>query len=351
MPGFESLIGQEHPVRLLTNLLQNRTIPHALLFTGIEGVGKRTAALMFAMACNCTNNRSECYSEHNKTIYCSNGKFSAASPCGRCRSCKKIQSGNHPDIIRIKPSGHSIKIAQIRALCHTLAMKPYEAGMRVVIISDAHAMNPEAGNALLKVLEEPPDRTILILTAAQTSDLLPTVVSRCQHIRFYPVSRKSLETYLIDKYEFDMDDANIIAVLANGSISKALFMIDPKNKTDWKNIRNWLINEVESLSLRSIGSILAFADRLSRNKDTLLDSLGMIKSWMRDLIVCKYCPDKIINNDLRDRIQCASQKTTATSLLEKIRAIETAIKDIRANSNLRLTMEVLVIRLAKLENS
>ena len=82
-----------------------------------------------------------------------------------------------------------IKIDQIRELCQVLTMKPYEARVRVVIIADAHTLNPAAGNALLKMLEEPPARTVLILTAPQTGDLLPTIVSRCQHIRFKPIAR------------------------------------------------------------------------------------------------------------------------------------------------------------------
>ena len=91
----------------------------------------------------------------------------------------------------IQPEGGVIKIAQIRNLCRILSMKPFEGETRVAILIDAHLMNPSAGNALLKILEEPPEQTLLILTARQTSDLLPTIVSRCQHIRFNPVSRDS----------------------------------------------------------------------------------------------------------------------------------------------------------------
>ena len=139
MPGFGSIIDQKQPIQILTTLIKKGTIPHALLFTGIEGVGKLAAAMTFAMACNCTTQ-----------LYNQKKSEDISGPCDQCRSCKKIRSGNHPDIIHIKPSGHYIKIAQIRSLCQTLAMKPYEARLRVVIISDSQAMNPQAGNALLK---------------------------------------------------------------------------------------------------------------------------------------------------------------------------------------------------------
>ena len=327
--GFESILGQEKPIRLLTTLLQNGTIPHALLFIGIEGVGKQTAAMAMAMACNCMAVKPK----HN--------------PCGSCKSCRKIESGNHPDIILLKPSGPFIRIGQIRDLCGTLAMKPYEARLRVVIISDAQAMNPSAGNALLKVLEEPPDRTLLILTALQTSDLLPTIVSRCQHIRFNPVSQKNLESLLIQRHGANPDEAKIIAIMANGSVSKAVSMINSINRDNWVNRRIWLINEVESLPVSSMGSRMAFAEKLSKSKEILAESLEVIKFWFRDLVVCKYHPEKIINRDLKDKILRVSKKMNVISLISKIDDIESAQKNIQANTNLRLTLEVLIMRLAK----
>jgi DNA polymerase III subunit delta' len=327
--GFESILGQEKPIRLLTTLLQNGTIPHALLFIGIEGVGKQTAAMALAMACNCMAIKPK----HN--------------PCGSCKSCRKIESDNHPDIILLKPSGPFIRIGQIRDLCGTLAMKPYEARLRVVIISDAQAMNPSAGNALLKVLEEPPDRTILILTALQTSDLLPTIVSRCQHIRFNPVSQKNLESLLIQRHGANPDEAKIIAIMANGSVSKAVSMINSINRVNWINRRIWLINEVESLPVSSMGTRMALAEKLSKRKEILAESLEVIKFWFRDLVVCKYHPEKIINRDLNDKIRRASKKMNVISLISKIDDIESAQKNIQANTNLRLTLEVLIMRLAK----
>lgn len=348
--GFESILGQEQPIRLLNTLLQNGTLPHALLFIGIEGVGKQTAAMALAMACNCIAIEQKHLSEGIKTrsdCYTASDQRTTISPCGCCKSCRKIESGNHPDIILLKPSGPFIRIGQIRDLCGTLAMKPYEARLRVVIISDAQTMNPSAGNALLKVLEEPPDQTILILTALQTYDLLPTILSRCQHIRFNPVSRKNLELLLIQRHKANPDEAKIIAIMANGSVSKAFSMISPINRANWINRRIWLINEVESLPVRPISSRMAFAEKLSKNKEGLAKSLEVIKSWFRDLVVYKYHPEKIINRDLNDRIQCASKKMKVTSLISKIDDIESAQKNIQANTNLRLTLEILIMRLAK----
>ncbi len=339
-------MGQQKPIKLLTTLLRNGTIPHALLFSGIDGIGKQLTAMAFAMACNCLGPEPEHLCEDENSLHTAQNRHAGTNFCGSCKSCRKIQSGNHPDITIVEPSGSYIKIGQIRALCHTLAMKPLEARLRVAIISDSQAMNPAAGNALLKVLEEPPNRTILILTARHSSDLFPTIVSRCQHIRFSPISRENIVTMLIEKEGLYPDDAEIIATMANGSCSKALSMVEPQKRTDWIHQRNWLINEIDSLSSRPIGSLLAFAARLSKNKEMLPEFLEMIESYLRDLVVCKYCPEKIINRDLQSKIQNRSQNMTTASLLSKISNIQSAQKDMRANANLRLTLEILVMRLA-----
>ncbi|MDD2388226.1 MAG: DNA polymerase III subunit delta' [Desulfobacterales bacterium] len=330
MPGFEDITGQQRSIQMLTTLLKKGGIPHALLFTGIEGVGKRTAATAFAMACNCTSATSEnaCY---------------PTNPCGSCRACRKISSGIHPDIIELKPSGNFIRIDQIRTLCRTLTMKPYEANVRVVIISDAQTMNPQAANALLKALEEPPERTIFILTAIQISDLLPTIVSRCQHIRFDPIPRETLESLLMERTRLDRKDAAIIASMAGGSYSRALSRAEKR----WNSRRMWLIDEIEALPSRPVNLLMAFAVKLAEDKESLSDSLEIVNSWLRDLIVCRYRPGKIVNIDMGQRIAAGSRRIDEASLLSGIEAIETARKDIRANANMRLTLDLLIMSLAR----
>jgi len=344
--GFESIIDQNRPIRILTAFLQKGTVPHALLFTGIEGVGKEHAAVVLAMACNCTQNREGLDAQrvdiHPPDFPGSQRTF-ATQPCGSCKSCCKIKSGHHPDIVRLKPSGPIIKIDQIRTLCRTLAMKPYEADMRVAIISDAQAMNPAAANALLKVLEEPPARTILVLIAAHTSDLLPTIVSRCQHIRFNPISKKNLETLLVQEHGIDAGDAIIIAAMAAGSLSSALRMY----QTNWIQRRYWLINELNSVSAGSMNRLLAFGDQLAKNKDDLPQTLEVLKSWLRDLVIAKTHPERIANHDLAAMLQQTSQKMSLTSLFAKFETIQCAQNSIQTGTNLRLAMESMVLKLSQ----
>ena len=348
MSSFESIIDQKRPVRILTTFLKKQTIPHALLFTGIEGVGKKSAATAFAMACNCIGQAPKRDGNIPRDRLNLIDQPITTKPCSVCRSCRKILSGNHPDVLHIGPSGPFIRIAQIRALCDTLAMKPYAAKLRVVIIENSQTMNPSAGNALLKMLEEPPDKTILILMAPQKADLLPTIVSRCQSIRFAPMTSKTIATMLIEEDGADPEDATVIAAMASGSRSRALEM----TRSGWIQRRNWLIaasglNRPESLPARPLRMLLAFGERLAKNKDRLSEALETMIIWLRDLIVYKYDPEKVINADLIDILQAGSSNIKTRSLISKIETIQAAQKDIKANSNLRLTLEAMMLRLAK----
>lgn len=340
VPGFESIKDQERPLRLLTTSLKKGAIPHALLFTGIDGVGRRTTALALARALNCPAKSREDrpaspLPSDNALTY-----FSAFS-CGECRSCKKIESGNHPDIHSIEREGSRIRIRQIRQLCDTLAMKPYEASVRVVIISDAQQMNREAGNALLKVLEEPPDHTLLVLTAPQPSDLLPTIVSRCQHLRFNPVSTPQIEQLLIDQKGLSPDQAGSLAAISRGSVARAL-SIEPEK---WLKRREWLLGQMEQLPFTPAGIRLAFAENLARKKEWIPEDLEIIQSWFRDLCIARYAPENIINKDRSERIQALSEKMEPARLLEYFAHTQKLRQGLDSNTNLRLNLEIFAMQM------
>ncbi len=347
MPGFASIIDQERPIRILTALLSHGTLPHALLFTGIPGVGKQATALALAMACNCMEKKSgekpEVKSSRRQVADRSSNLISSVEPCGSCRSCRKIQAGNHPDIIQIKPVGKLINIAQVRDLCSTLAMKPYEASTRIAILHDAQSMNPSAGNALLKILEEPPEQTVLVLLATQTQDLLPTIVSRCQQIRFNPISRAYLEKLLIEEHGLETGNARAIATMAGGSLTRAVAMF----AENWVDRRNWILGELKELSSRPGGHILALAEKISSEKGKIPETLEIIKSWLRDLVMAKTYPDKILNQDILQDIQLASHNMETNSLLSKIELVQSTQNSIPTNPNIRLLLEVMLMRLAK----
>jgi DNA polymerase-3 subunit delta' len=223
-------------------------------------------------------------------------------------------------------------------------MKPYEARQRVVVLADAQALNPEAGNALLKVLEEPPKHTLLVLTARQRSDLLPTIVSRCQHVRFGPLPPASIAELLTTSHDVAPDAATRLAQLARGSVTRALKL----HRENWVTRRNGLIDELMKLPSQPVTLQLAWAGQLGRNKARLEDSLEILQIWLRDLMVYGHNPQKIINKDLTDKIQYASQGVDTKALGAAFHALEEAQRKIDANANIRLTLEAMVLQLSNL---
>ena len=148
---------------------------------------------------------------------------------------------------------------------------------------------------------------------------------------------------LVEKHGFDPQDAGPIARMAHGSLSRARAM----HETNWVNRRNWILQEMSELSSRPISLILAFAERLSKDKEAVLESLEVMKSWLRDLVMATYDPGKILNQDIADEIEHAAKKMNITSLLSKIDLIQIAQNRIRPNTNVRLALEVLLIKLAR----
>ena len=152
---------------------------------------------------------------------------------------------------------------------------------------------------------------------------------------------------LATKQGIDSNEVSVTAMMANGSYSKALAL----TKSDWRFRRKWLItasglDQPQKLPSRPIRLLLAFAEKLVLDKDTLSDSLEVLKTWLRDLVVFKYTPEKIINKDLSDKIQSASQKMAVALLLSQINVIQSAQNAIRSNTNPKLTMETMMLRLA-----
>jgi len=338
-PGFKNLKEQTNPVNLLRTILKKSRIPHALLFTGNQGLGKESAAMTFAMAANCFQRDGSMVSD---------SQIPASDiPCLICKSCRKILNTSHPDMLDITPQGNVIKISQIRDLLNLLNRKPNEALTRVVLIHDAHKMNVNAANALLKMLEEPPDKTIFILLSVNTGSMLATIRSRCQTIRFNPVHTGRIEEILITEHGFTQDKASLYASLSDGSILNALSMMENEDKDNLIQRRNWLINQTLNLSENSIFNPLAMAERLSSNKELAEEALDMLTTYFRDLIICNYQEDLIINRDLKNNLLENKKRFTVSCLITKIDNINNARIKLASNTGMKLTLEVLFMQLAE----
>lgn len=373
------------PITEINTIILNRKLPNALLFTGHCGQEKKKTAITFAKSINCLNRKFESDDLNNEI---SSGKIldsdlqSDSLPCNRCRSCAKIDAFMHPDIITVIPESNNtaIKIGQIRELCGALASKPHEAKMRVVIIEDAHAMNKEAANAILKILEEPPERTIFLLIANDLNNLLPTIISRCRHIGFKPISRRELAAKLTVEWNIEPSVAMIAAMSSNGDMEKAMMFADVKHhdgdlksankqehgQTDtvgssnsretgdeWFYRRHWLLNQLflivnpeKNPSILYLHA-LALAEKLSRENALVPDIIALIKLWLRDIALIKYSKkdatvlnlNYIINSDFAHALS-ESADTLPTSYplaaLENIHMVETKLV---SNASIRMILE------------
>ena len=341
---FDSITDQNQAVSRLMSMIRHGFVPHALLFSGLDGVGKSTTARAMAMALNCRA------SEASGSVGTTGQPVTQAGEGScPCRSCRKIMAGTHPDILTVVPSGGLIKIAQIRDLYSKLLVKPLEASMRVVIIHDTHTMNQESGNALLKMLEEPPEKTMFILITDQASDVLPTILSRCQTVMFTPIPAESIRSRLVSVKGMDAERADVITCLAGGSLGKAMALCDERqNRPDPLVFRRYLFAEFEGLLKGGLFDALSFAEKLSRKKETALNALETTLSFIRDLTVFPFDRDRVLNRDIADRLENLSGRFSTDSLLHMADRVLSAHQGIKANASVRLCLETMAIQMKRI---
>lgn len=326
---FDDIVGQKNVVTNIKNAIKYGRTAHAYLFCGPDGVGKSTAASIFAAAVNC--------------------KAKMLDPCGRCSSCIKAQSGNHPDIIHFRPRKHSgskesIAVDDIRDLQMDMLKKPYEDGKKVYIIHDAQKMTEQAQNALLKTLEEPPEHTLIIMLADNMYSLLKTIMSRCQILKFTRAPERDIERYLIDKMSIPKEEAKYISAFSDGILGKAMDFIEDEQ---FKNTRNEVIDLAAGLYKCDKFIALSKADYFLQNRERIDNILDVMMSFFRDMLIYKECGDKglIINLDKENIIQREYSKYTTDSLYNIIDCIKKTAGSMKYNINFQLAIEAMLLKL------
>ncbi len=260
--SFGTIIGHERPITILKRALANKTLAHAYLFSGAAGIGKKMTARALATAVNCPTPDG-------------NGG------CGECPSCRKVASGGHPDVHVVSSDGDEIKIDQIRQVQADLSLKPFEGVKKTLIIDGAELMNLASANAFLKTLEEPPGDVLIVLITSMPQSLLPTIRSRCQEIRFLPLSRLTLTRALMRLRGLAEEDARFLAALAQGSTGLALDMNVEQEKAE----REELLSLWSGLGEMSPVDVLARSEALSKERDRLERLLDTGVEWLRDALV------------------------------------------------------------------
>ncbi|PRX26444.1 DNA polymerase III delta prime subunit [Orenia metallireducens] len=325
--SFNQIIGQDLAKTILKNALVQQRLSHAYLFTGEEGLGKDSTAFEFTKAINCQENDND--------------------SCNHCISCRKANNKNHPDIKEIYPDGAFIKIDQIRKLQQEILYKPYESKKKVYIIHQADKMNTQAANSLLKTLEEPPSYAIIILITNNLNKLLPTIISRCQLIRFQLVADDIIKDSLIQDYDVSEEEATLFTTLAGGRYRFALEWVENIDKVEERREILKIANSLKDLT--RIESF-EFVQKLLDERDKVNLILDMILTWYRDLLMVKLGQNKnLINIDYYNKLSDEAKEWRVEGIEAIIRLIEDSSNIINnLNVNLQLALEVLFLRLNKL---
>jgi DNA polymerase-3 subunit delta' len=354
--AFEKIIGQQKIKSFFQNALESDRISHAYLFVGDRGVGKEAMALELAKAIFCPDQNSR--------------------PCGQCTNCQRVAKLTHPDLqfIFAMPSkvkedeeakilksiandpyqrvefwaNPSISIARIRELRRTSSYKSLEGQGRVVIIADAERMTLEASNALLKILEEPPQKTYLILTSSKPNLIIPTITSRCQLIKFEPLTVEEIEQALINRNKVENHQARLSARLAAGSYRRALELLDENLQELRERSLEFFRKSVQN-TLTQISFVEDVLHAMPRDSKKVKDLLTLLMIWFRDAMV--YCEtngqdhNRLINFDQVEIVQKFIAKFPNADLYRAVREVERALVLIDSNVQLNLILIVLLNKL------
>ncbi len=322
---FSSIYGHSRQIAMLQKTMSQGRLGHAYIFSGLAAIGKKTLAVAFAEALNCARTDG------------------VADACGTCPSCRKIISGNHPDLHLIATQSQFIRIDAIRALQDLMTFKPLEGGRRVIIIDDADKMNEQAANALLKTLEEPSAGNVLMLITARPYSLPATILSRCRHLRFNPLPCDTVARFLAAQHGMDPDRARLLAGLSGGSIGLALEM----NTEDMIAFRADLAHRLDAFACGNPLAPLALAAFLGQDKKEIRQGLQMLASYFRDALVYKETAqsEMVINADHLAAIAALAARLSGDELLQNIALVEKSGASIEMNVNKSLTLEAMAFKL------
>lgn len=349
--GGWSIIGHERAVRMLRRSIQSQRVGHAYLFTGPEGIGKRTLALAFAMSLNCQAKSSL-------------GQSAPDLPCGLCPSCSRIAHGNHPDLAEVNleiqarllgdassknKSGPSkeLKIDTIRDTLSQVGLRPYSARWKVYIIGDAERLSEEASNCLLKTLEEPPGHAVLILLASDRDAVLPTISSRCIQIPLLPLPAGQIASGLSDRWAASPEQAERLAAIAGGRMGYAVKMLQDRQSLQ---TRSKALGEVALLSGATISDRISAAARYAKlftdARAELYEMLAIWESWWRDVLVVKAgAPELALNADQLTALLSTASRASVEKASNALKLIQRTRQELQENVNPRLALEALALGL------
>lgn len=326
MAGFRDIVGQEQIKEHLQNALNSGKISHAYIFNGEKSSGKEFIAKVFAMALQCEKGGSE--------------------PCQECRSCKQALSANQPDIIKVtheKPG--TISVDDIRTqINNDVAIKPYSSPRKVYIVNEAEKMTPQAQNALLKTLEEPPEYAVILLLTANVNSLLPTILSRCVVLNMKPVSDEKVKKYLMEQLQVPDYKAEVCVAFARGNVGKAKALASSE---DFENVKNEALSLLKYIQDMELYEIIAAIKKITEYKLDINDYLDIMAIWYRDVLLFKATKDAnpLVFREEIQTIRKIADRCSYEGIENVIKAFDKAKSRLNANVNFELTMELLMLEI------
>jgi len=359
--SFANVLNQEVPKKILDGALRKDRLASTYLFYGEVGIGKWALALELAKAINCQNNENQGGDD--------------------CLSCRKTDKLIHPDVKMIFPvpsvktpeemerfrkekikdpyaivkfeKNVNIPVDQIRQMQKELDLKPFEAKRKVVIITEVENMHPASANSLLKTLEEPPRDSHLILTTTDINRLLPTVVSRCQQIRFGKIPSSLIEKRLKQNYRVPEKKASLYAKISNGSLGKAIELVQGEKENIRQDAMGLIKTALEEKTVEIIERIDELQNKWDRN--SILEMFEFLISLFRDIYLTleTSCSQKLINHDIASEVVKLSEKFKRQNKIEEaLKAIDQIRMECKTrNVNLKLALLTLCFQLRDLSQN
>ena len=323
MATFHDIIGQEQIKEHLQNAISAKKISHAYIINGEKSSGKEFIARVFAM-----------------TLQCEKG---GTEPCQECHSCKQALSDNQPDIIYVsheKPN--TISVDDIRAqINNDIAIKPYSSPYKIDIMNEAEKMTPQAQNAILKTLEEPPEYAVIMLLTSNVNALLPTILSRCVVLNMKPVADDLVRNYQLHVPDYK---AEVCVAFARGNIGKAKSLASSE---DFDNIKNEALSLLKYIQDMDLNEITVAIKKITEYKLQINDYLDLIAIWYRDVLLFKATSDvnHLVFREEISAIRRVAQRSSYEGIEEVIEALDKAKRRLDANVNFDLTMELLMLEI------
>lgn len=324
MGSFKDVVGHKDILKYISSAVENNRVSHAYILNGERGSGKKMLANLFAM-----------------TLLCETGDN---EPCGKCHSCKQAESGNHPDIIRVtheKPN--SISVDDIRTqVNNTVDIKPYQGPYKVYIIPQADMMTPQAQNAILKTIEEPPSYAVFLLLTENAETLLPTINSRCVMLKLRNIKDTLIKKYLMENLEIPDYKADMCTAFAQGNMGRAIMLA---NSDHFNEIREEAVQLLKHISEMELNEIVAAVKNISVYKLEVTDYLDIIMIWYRDVLLYKATKeiDKVVFKDQLQSIKEQARKSSYEGIELILESLEKAKARLKANVNFDLVMELLFL--------